>query len=192
MSSFVSRFAPALALMLAVSVPAAMAQDTDAAATTDDSAAATAPVRMANGQRFGAWTVTCEALAVNETACVLSQTLVQTEGNNFLAEILAFWSGDGSSSYMAARVPNGVYFPSGFAFKPEDSEERQTFVWQSCSRELCEALIEIDAETLKELEAGAPVFAGYRPRLGADPMVFQLNLDGIGEGMDALQAALSN
>jgi len=191
MTSTLSRFA--LVIALGLTAPLAVAQDAeqaDAAATAESTAPV--PVRMANGQRFGAWTVTCEALAVNETACVLSQTLVQTEGNTFLAEILAFWSGDGTSSYLAARVPNGVYFPSGFAFKPEDSEERQTFVWQSCSQELCEALIEIDAARLKELEAGAPVFAGYRPRLGADPMVFQLNLDGIGEGMDALKAALSN
>ncbi|MGB2200354.1 MAG: hypothetical protein ACPH5G_03355, partial [Pseudooceanicola atlanticus] len=66
---------------------------------------------------------------MNETACVLSQTLVRSSDDRFLAEILAFWSGDGTSSYMAARLPNGVFFPSGFAFKPEDSEERQSFAW---------------------------------------------------------------
>lgn len=166
-----------------------MAQDT-ATPTTDDTAASQpAPVR--NGARYGAWTVTCEALGMNDTACVLSQTLVRSADNQLLAEVLAFWSGDGAASYMAARVPNGVFFPSGFAFKPEDSEERQSFVWQSCSAELCEGLLPIDAATLDSLESGADVFAGYRPRLGAEPLVFRLNLDGISEGMAALKAGLS-
>lgn len=143
--------------------------------------------RIANGARFGAWTVTCEAIAVNETACVLSQTLVRSADERFLAEILAFWSGDGSQSYVAARVPNGVFFPSGFAFKPEGAEDRQELIWQSCSRDLCEALAQIDLATLTALEAGADVFAGYRPGLGAEPVVFKLDLTGIEEGMTALR-----
>ncbi len=178
---------------------AATAQDTTGTDTTQADAVVTetkedqkaTPSRMANGTRFGAWTVTCEALAVNETACVLSQTLIRSADNQFLAEILAFWSGDGSQSYMAARIPNGVFFPSGFAFKPEDSEERQNFTWQSCSRDLCEALLEINAETLTALEGGANVFAGYRPRLGAEPLVFQLDFTGIGDGLAALKSALT-
>lgn len=180
----------ALLVILMAAAPAA-AQDTDTTETAEAQGTATAaPVR--NGSRFGAWTVTCEALGVNETACVLSQTLVRSSDDRFLAEILAFWSGDGTSSYMAARLPNGVFFPSGFAFKPEDSEERQSFAWQSCSQELCEALLPIDLETLQTLEDGADVFAGYRPRLGADPLVFRLNLEGISDGMTALKAALED
>jgi invasion protein IalB len=160
----------AIALAAAIVAPAATAQDN----------------RVVNGSRYGQWTVTCEATAVNETACVLSQRLVRTEDNAFLADILAFWSRDGEQAYMAARVPTGVYFPSGFAFKPEDSEDRFEFTWQSCGRDLCEALIEIDAETLTGLESGAPIFAGYRPALGMEPLVFQLDFTGIGEGMTAL------
>lgn len=170
----------ALFAILASAAPA-LAQD-----------AATETPRIANGTRFDAWTVTCEAIAVNETACVLSQTLVRSADNQFLAEILAFWSGVGSASYMAARVPNGVFFPSGFAFKPEGTEERQDFVWQSCSRDLCEALAEIDPATLEALEDGPDVFAGYRPGLGSEPVVFRLGMEGIGAGMAALKTALAD
>ena len=92
--------------------------------------------RIANGQQFGAWTVTCEAVAVSETACILSQRLVRSAYNVFLAELLAFWSGDGEQTYFAARVPNGVFFPSGFAFRADEAEERQDFAWQSCSRDI--------------------------------------------------------
>ena len=95
------------ALVALAAIPLGMtpglAQDNGAAATTT-----VQPMRIANGTRFGAWRVNCEAIAVNETACVLSQRLVRTSDNVFLAELLAFWSGDGSKSYLAARVPTGV------------------------------------------------------------------------------------
>lgn len=146
--------------------------------------------RVANGARFGAWTVTCEALAVNETACLLTQRLVRSSDNAFLAEVLAFWSGDGSQSYLAARVPNGVFFPSGFAFKPEEAEEQTQFVWQSCTRDLCEALLEIDMETLKTLEGHESLVAGYRPNLRSEPVVFRMTLDGAEEGLIALKESM--
>ncbi|WP_292019551.1 invasion associated locus B family protein [Maritimibacter sp. UBA3975] len=168
------------------------AQDetTEAETEATESESSPAPVRIANGQRFGAWTVTCEAVAVGETACVLSQRLVRSSDNAFLAEVLAFWSGDGEQSFLAARVPNGVYFPSGFAFKPEDSDERAEFVWQSCSADLCEALLSEDLEALRAYaEAEGGVVAGYRPGLRSEPLIFRLDLTGIGDGLEALKAA---
>jgi len=150
--------------------------------------AAEAPAaRVANGQRFGAWTVACEAIAVNETACVLSQRLVRSEGNGFLAEILAFWSGDRSTTYLAARVPNGVYLPSGFAMQAEGSDERTEFVWQSCSSDLCEALTEVTQEQIEAMSSGAEMLSGYRPDLQSEAVVFRLGLDGMLEGLAALK-----
>ena len=137
----------------------------------------------------------CEAIAVNQTACVLSQRLVRSADNVFLAEFLAFHSGDGERSYLAARVPNGVFFPSGFAFKAEggeqaeDSEQRQEFVWQSCSRDICEALLEIDIDSIVELEQAETLIAGYCPNLRADPVVFRFSLEGAVAGLGALKAA---
>lgn len=173
-------------LALSALATSAMAQDT--ATTPSD------PV-VANGARFGAWVVNCEALAVNQTACVLSQRLVRSADNVFLAELLAFNSGDGERSYLAARVPNGVFFPSGFAFKAgegdqaEDSPQRQEFVWQSCSRDICEALLEIDMASIVELEKAESLIAGYRPNLRADPVVFRFSIDGASAGLEALKAA---
>lgn len=148
---------------------------------------AAAPERIANGQKFGAWTVTCEAIAVNETACVLSQRLVRSSDNVFLAELLLFWSGDRAQTYMAARVPNGVFFPSGFALRAEESEERQDFVWQSCSRDICEALLTLSLEDIGELEKAESLIAGYRPNLALDPAVFRLSIEGAVEGLTALK-----
>ncbi|MEC7763778.1 MAG: invasion associated locus B family protein [Pseudomonadota bacterium] len=180
------------AAILAVAALPGLAQAQDDTAEGAEAAPTeeTGPTRIANGQRFGAWTVTCEAVAVNETACVLSQRLVRTSDNAFLAELLAFWSGDGEQSFLAARVPNGVYFPSGFAFKPSDSEERAEFVWQSCSADLCEALLTEEISVLEGYAAADEgVVAGYRPNLRSEPLIFRMDLTGIGEGMAALKAA---
>lgn len=172
----------AMAICMALA-GAAGAQESETGAAQD------APPPVANGARIGAWTVTCEAVAVGQTACVLSQRLVRSADNAFLAELLAFRSADGARTFLAARVPNGVFFPSGFALRPEESEAQRDFVWQSCSRDLCEALLEIDPEALDELEAAEALLAGYRPALTAEPLVFRLSLEGATEGLDALDAA---
>lgn len=174
-------------------VLAALVASVVPAAAQDAAEAGAEPPRVANGQQFGAWMVTCEAIAVGETACVLTQRLVRTEDDAFLAELLAFTSGDGSGTYIAARVPNGVYFPSGFAFKPEAGEARYEFTWQSCTRDLCEALLEIDPGDLAALageESG--VIAGYRPSLALDPLVFRFSLAGVVEGLSALSQTASD
>lgn len=176
-----------IAGVFVLSGASAMAQDTQEEAAAEP----VAVERIANGTRFGAWTVTCEALAVNETACLLTQRLVRSSDNAFLAEVLAFWSGDASQAYLAARVPNGVFFPSGFAVKPEGVEEQTQFIWQSCARDLCEALLELDAATLEKLEAAESLVAGYRPNLRADPLVFRMSLEGAKEGLDALKASMA-
>ena len=176
-----SIFAPlALAASVALAGPAAAQDDT-----------APAP-RVVNGQTFGSWTVQCEAIAVNETACVLSQRLVRGSDGAFLAELLAFSNADGSQRYLAARVPVGVHFPSGFAVRPAEAEgddEQTDFVWQSCSRELCEALLDLAPEALQALEAAETLVGGYRPSLRAQPLVFRFSVAGLGEGLAALDAA---
>ena len=153
--------------------------------------AQTAETRLANGSRFAGWTVTCEALAVNETACVLTQRLVREGGDLLLADLVAFPQPDGDGAYLAARVPNGVYLPHGFALRPAaETAEETRFVWQSCTPQLCEALVLLTVDELAALEAAGPeIVAGYRPALGASPLVFALDLTGIGEGVAALRAA---
>jgi invasion protein IalB len=171
-----------LALMMALLHPfGALAQD---------EAQAEAP-RVANGTAFGKWSVTCEALAVNETTCVLTQRLVRTADNAFLAEFLAFWSADGATRYVAARVPTGVYLPAGFVLRPETDPEGDelAFVWQSCGRDLCEALIVLDDDMATRLEAAENLLAGYRPNLLSEPAVFNLSFAGLDAGLAALRPA---
>lgn len=151
--------------------------------------AAVADPRLVNGARFAAWAVACEAIAVNETACILTQKLIAKADNRFLAEMVLVRPKGESRLILAARVPIGVHFPSGFVMKPEKGEERSAFVWQSCNRDVCEAAIELSAEKLAELETGGGATAGYRPNARSEPVVFRIAFDGARQGLDSLQRA---
>lgn len=149
-----------------------------------------APQRVKNGQMFGAWTVACEAVAMNETTCVLNQNLLRSADNVFLAQMLAFWSGDGSKRYLVARVPLGVYLPSGFAMRAEADEDVIPFVWQACSQTLCEALVELDDDMLTSLTApDITIVASYRPNMQSEPVIFRFGMTGVQDGMAALKPA---
>lgn len=170
---------PTLSLALAVVLAAgtALAQDP-------------AP-RVVNGQTFGQWTVSCEALAVGETACVLNQQLFRSSDRAFLAQFLALWSTDGTQRFLLARVPTGVDLPAGLVMKPDrpDTDDQTiAFVWQTCNATVCEALAELDAaRTAAYLQGDAGIIASYRPALGADPVTFRFAATGLIEGMDALR-----
>ena len=149
-----------------------------------------AATRVANAQKFGAWTVACKALAMNETACMLDQALLRNSDRAFVANILGFWDARGEKRYLTAQVPVGAYLPSGFAMRVGDDKTVHQFIWQSCTSTLCEALIELDDDTLKALGApGAQVVASYRPNLRSDPVVFNFSAEGIAEGLAALRPA---
>lgn len=148
-----------------------------------------APSRIANGARIGQWLVRCDALAVGETVCYLSQKIVRTEDQAGIAELLAFWNPDFTISYVVARVPNGVFLPSGFAMKDSALEERHDFVWQNCTPNLCEALAELPVAKIEALETAETLVAGYKPSRNAPDMLFQINFAGASQGLNALKAA---
>lgn len=186
------RFGAALVALLIVlgfaTAPGNAREQEDDKATEQELASPT--VRITNGTQFGGWTVACEAVAVNETTCVLQQRLVRSSDNTFLAEIVAFWDDAMADAFLAARVPNGAYLPSGFVMRLEDGDDRHEFAWQSCSRELCEALLAAERETLEAIDAGEGAVLGYRPHIQAEPLVFRTRTDGLIEGLDALKQAL--
>ncbi|OCX66477.1 hypothetical protein BFP70_04390 [Thioclava sp. SK-1] len=146
------------------------------------------PTRVVNGQKFGAWSVSCEALAVNETTCVLDQKLLRSEDRAFLSQVIGFWSADGTQRYLAARVPVGAYLPAGYALRAEDSDEVLNFTWQTCGRDMCEALLELDQDTMQSLATSeGQIIGSYRPNVQAQPVVFTFSATGLADGFTALQ-----
>lgn len=147
-------------------------------------------IRVEKGARFGSWTVSCEAIAVNETLCVLSQRLVRSDSGNVLAELIAFNADDAPGSWLVARVPNGVYFPSGFILAEQEGETQLAFEWQACTPDICEAMLALEATEFDELAQAENWVAGYRPDMTSDALLFRIGVDGLEEGLTALGQAL--
>ena len=143
---------------------------------------------VVNGQQFGGWVVSCEATGVNRTACILSQTLTREGDGAFIAQVMAFWSGDGAASFLAARVPMGVYLPTGFILQGEDAEEGVPFIWQTCTGQVCEALRQADEGLLRTLAVDNETVVGqFQPRLDMEPFLFRFSMAGVIEGLEALR-----
>lgn len=147
---------------------------------------------VANGQTFDAWTVTCEAVAVGQTACLLNQTILRDTDRAFLAQVLALTNADDGKRYLLARVPLGAGLPFGFAMRPEGTEDEESllrFDWQTCFGQFCEALAEIDENRLAQVDSeGTTMLASYLPSLKGEPLVFRLSLQGLRAGMEAIAA----
>ena len=143
---------------------------------------------VVNGQKYGAWTVSCEALGKDRTTCVLTQRLNRDTDGAFIAQILALWSADGEKAYIAARVPMGAYLPGGFILQGEKAETGIPFVWQSCFGQVCEAMREVEGDMLETLSVDNETVLGqFKPRLDMEPFVFRFSMAGVIEGMEALR-----
>ena len=143
-----------------------------------------------NGQQFGAWAVNCSAVAVGRTACVLQQQILRSEDRAFVAALLAFRTPDQSKTFLSARVPVGVYFPAGFAIRADGTDEVLNFVWQSCGRDLCEAVAEVSPGALTAFsQTDTSVLGAYRPGIQAENFVFRFSMDGVIAGLEALKPA---
>lgn len=177
-----------ISALVGAALPAiALAQEApDTSTPVVDTAGA---AEVTNGQTFGDWTVRCEALGVNRTRCMLSQTISVREDGRLLADLLAFWTDDGERRIMIAQVPIGAHLPSGFVLQAEGApdEEQLKFTWQACSPQLCEAVALPEQAELDRLLEAERVLAGYRPAVGADPAIFPISTDGLVGGMDALK-----
>lgn len=163
--------------------------------TTPDPASADAAQAqiVANGQTFGTWTVSCEAVAVGQTACLLNQTILRDTDRAFLAQLVALTDANTGKRYLLARVPLGASLPFGFAMRPEGTEDETSllrFDWQTCAGQFCEALAEIDEDRLAKLDSdGTKMLASYQPSLKTEPLVFRLSLQGARAGMAAIANA---
>ncbi|KIN75147.1 IalB domain containing protein [Sulfitobacter noctilucae] len=175
-----------LCLLVCLSLPASLSAQTT---QTDPSTKADAAAAVANGQKIGAWSVTCLAVAVNQTSCTLNQRVMRAKDNAFVADLVATRN-DAGQTFIAARVPVGVYLPAGFGMRPaesDDPDEVMQFAWQVCSREVCEAVIELEPAQAEALSAeDNTMIAAFRPSAKSEPFLFQFSMTGLNEGLTAI------
>lgn len=185
---FFSRLFIVLALVLTLPASAQTSTESDA-----DTAAAQATPESAvvvNGQTFGAWSVSCIAIAVGETDCTLTQRVLRASDKAFVADLIATRNPEGAS-FLIARVPVGVFLPTGFAMREAESDDEEAvmqFTWQTCNREFCEAVLQIDAGKATALSAEEnAMVAAFRPSAQTEPFLFQFSLNGMASGLDAIR-----
>lgn len=143
-----------------------------------------------HGQVFGHWVISCNAASAGKPICVLTQRVVRNSDQAMLAEFVALWTPDLASRLLLVRVPTGVYLPSGIAVGTQGKPGQRQFVWQLCNGQVCEALLTLDDAIMKEMtQSDAKQLVGYQPRQGQDPVIFELRIDGLVEGMEALKAS---
>ncbi len=143
--------------------------------------------RLVNGARIGAWVVSCEAVAVGETVCALTQQLLRSSDRAFIADIIAAWNAQTEGAVLIARVPLGVHLPSGFVLQAGDGKQRN-FQWQRCFGRFCEAALALSPEDIAQLEASDEVVAAFRPAPGSDVFPFRFSMKGLSQGLLALGA----
>lgn len=142
--------------------------------------------RVANGTRFGEWTVLCEAVAVGETACYLAQEVVRLDTSATLAALLVVPGQDGEGQFLSIRAPQPVWLAAAMALRLPGAEEEIALAWQSCTAQYCEALIPLSQAQVTVLDVPEAALVGYRTTPGADALVFEAGFSGIGAGLTAL------
>lgn len=147
---------------------------------------ALAQERVANGARFGEWTVLCEAVAVGETTCYLAQQIVRLDTNVPLAALLVVPAAEGEGQFLSVRIPQPVWLAAAMALRLPGQETDLALVWQTCSAQQCEALIPLSAEQITTLDVAEPALVGYRAAPGEEALVFQTSFAGLAEGLAAL------
>lgn len=184
-------------LMVPLLALGAMAQDEDLDLTAEAEAEAasvtTAPSQTVDNEEtfnntlFGDWLVTCEAVSVTRVACSLRQQLTLTENDQLIVQMIAIPAAD-DTAILLAQVPMGAYLPAGavYRFDNDDEEEQRSMVWQRCMDGLCEAAIQLDQEELENFAANDRLLFGYRPDIGAEPLIVGLDISQFNEALAAI------
>ncbi|MCH2164969.1 MAG: invasion associated locus B family protein [Marinovum sp.] len=141
-----------------------------------------------NGQVFDDWRLVCQAVGVNQTRCVISQSLSISESNAFLAEVTVrlVETDEGSQTVIAVSTPTNMLLPIRPAYRIEDSGETIAMEWRTCTPRVCSASRILSPAELAALKAGIRMTMGYQPTNQETPVNFPVSLKGITAGIAAL------
>jgi len=137
------------------------------------------------GDKFGSWLFECQALAANKTACVLSQTLVQSENKQRVLRVSLNKLESSNELQLVAVAPLGIYLPFGVNGKVDDKLDIP-LVLQACAQQGCVATSTLKGKVLKALKSGSNLEISFSGNLQSDPIVLNVSLDGLAEGVDTL------
>lgn len=143
----------------------------------------------ANGTVYGDWQLACQATAINETACAIAQTISLSDGNRFLAEVtLQKLTIEDSAEriVMALTTPTNMLLTAQPGYRVGTEEETLPLVWRTCTQQLCTASRVLEPAEVDALRSGVTVVLGYQSAASPEPIIFELSLNGVSAGLDAL------
>lgn len=141
-----------------------------------------------NGTLFGNWRLSCQATAVNQTTCVIAQTLTVGEQNAFLAEVtFQYAEVDGENkTIMAVSTPTNMLLSARPGYRMTDTEETLPLTWRTCTPQICTASRVLEDSEVDAIRTNQTFVIGYHPIANPEPLVFEISLQGASEGLDAL------
>ena len=152
---------------------------------------------IANGTVFGAFTLQCEAETVQSVTCALVQTIVAAEDKRFLAELgvnLGAVGGGATAPQpltLVVRTPAAMRLAVPPAYLLAEGTQETPVPWLTCAGEFCLAALVLDESAVTALRAAPKLTLGYLPLDARDPVSFDIALDGLSAGLQALGAVPS-
>ena len=144
-----------------------------------------APARQ--GDRFGDWTLACEAPGPARIRCAAVQELTLEDGAARILRLTLGRLGARGEMALVALLPLGIYLPSGVALKV-DGGRQIPMRMQTCARAGCEAALRVDAALLAALKRGRTLFVGFKGGPEAGTVTVPASLAGISRAIAALDA----
>lgn len=158
-------------------------------------AAAAQQAAVADGTVFGNFTLQCEAETIQTVTCALVQTIVAADDRRFLAEIgvnLGARNGASASSEgltLVIRTPSAMRLSVPPAYVLAEGAQEVPVPWLTCAGDFCLAALPLDDSALQALRTSPNLTAGYLPLGSTNPISFEVALDGLAQGLQALGIA---
>ncbi len=147
---------------------------------------------LRNNTPFGDWLFTCEVVTLAQITCQLGQQLTVRDSQQLLLSLVVASGANDGEFLLIAQTPEGVFLPSGLVFSfvgaPESNGQGE-MIWQRCEQGLCEAALALGPRELSDFYRYQTMHFGYRPALGAKPIILPVDISEFEGAIRALETA---
>lgn len=141
------------------------------------------------GDLIGDWTFQCQALSASETRCALVQNIVDKETDRQILGVVLRKLGDNDEKLgLFITAPLGIFLGAGVAAKVDDGEQFPLILQTCTAQNGCLSAVEVDEKRLEALQTGSRLLVGFKPRPDAKTLTVPVSLNGLREGLRALES----
>ena len=145
------------------------------------------PARV--GDKFGDWTFQCQAVSASENICALVQVFADAQSKQRILVLTLRNVGTEKDRHllMIAQAPLGVFLPVALTGKIDDGEPFD-FAWQRCTRQGCQASLQISDMRETAMKAGKNMALGFKAQPEGQAITMTASLKGITRGLKEIGA----